>query len=528
MNKNCLGRIPPCISEFLRAKGGRSLIVKGASGTGKTTFSLQCIENMNLMNSSFFITTRVSDEALYSQFEWLREKEWKERIFDASRGFLKAIMPAMESYDESVRRSTTMDEGLEEDKDKPVDNVIRASKTFLRTVYKDIPTSPMRLERRHLDELQKAVQIPELVQIYERVEMVFPRESLLVLDSVNGLAEKYNLPLSRILHVIQKDLVENTMTKFIVVLEDEGHSDLDYLVDGVVRLTRREIDDRRIREMHIEKLRAVEVHQPKYLITLHGGKFTCIPEFKIRFKEKDRQWEIVKDPEGMFSTGSPDLDKLLGGGFSRGSNVLVDMVDNLPTEAHTLITAPIIANFIKQGRAVMVIPFNEMSSEDYITVGRGIFKGEDAFKLLRVAEKIYFEKAQDKPFIMTLGFEDAVKDWEKWRREAEKLKGETKKPYLEIIALETWEARVGEEGYKAALSLSSEKARKEGDLIIRLSKPGLENLAKRVANHSNAHIKMRRVDGAVVIYGERPHTMICAVDAQTSLEGLVLQLIPIV
>jgi hypothetical protein len=186
------------------------------------------------------------------------------------------------------------------------------------------------------------------------------------------------------------------------------------------------------------------------------------------------------------------------------------------------------ANFIKQGRAVMVIPFNEMSSDDYINIGKGIFKGEDAFKLLRVAEKVYFEKAQDKPHILTLGFEDAVKDWEKWRREAEKLKAETKKPYLEIIALETWEARVGEEGYKAALSLSAEKARKDGDLIIRVSKPGIESLAKRVANHSNLHIKMRRVDGAVVIYGERPHTPIYVVDAESSMERLVLHLIPIV
>jgi KaiC/GvpD/RAD55 family RecA-like ATPase len=528
MNRKALGGIPPCITEFLKARGGRSLIIKGASGTGKTTLSLQCMESMGTINNSFYITTRVSDEALYSQFEWLRDKEWKERIFDASRGFLKAIMPAIEEYDASARRKTLMDDGLDEDLDKEEDNVIKASRTFLRTVYKDIPSSPMRIERRHLEELQKTAQIPELVQIYERIEMVFPKESLLVLDSLNGLAEKYNLPLGRILHTVQKDLVENTLTKFIVVLEDEGHSDLDYLVDGVVRLTRREIDDRRIREMHIEKLRAVEVHQPKYLITLHDGKFTYIPEFRIRFKEKERKWEPIMDPDGMFSSGSPDLDRLLGGGFPHGSNVLVDMVDNLPAETHVLITIPLMANFIRQGRAVMVIPFNEMSSDDYISIGKGIFRGEDAFRLLRVAEKVYFEKAQDKPHILTLGFEDAVKDWEKWRREAEKLKAETKKPYLEIIALETWEARVGEEGYKAALSLSAEKARKEGDLIIRVSKPGIESLAKRVANHSNQHIKLRRVDGAVVIYGERPHTAIYAVDAETSMERLVLHLIPIV
>jgi len=527
LNQKVIGRIPPCITEFLRASGGRSLIVKGASGTGKTTFSLQCMESLGHISTSFYITTRVSDEALYSQFQWLRDKEWKERIYDASRGFLRAIMPSMDEVEGSTKRRG-MDEELDETEKAEDGKVIKASKTFLRTVYKDIPSSPMRIERKHLENLKKTADLPELQQIYDRVEMVFPRESLLVLDSLNGLAEKYDIPLNRVLHAIQKDLVENTMTKFIVVLEDEGHTDLDYLVDGVVRMDKTEVDGRRIREMVVEKLRAVEVHQAKFLITLHGGKFTYIPEFRIRLKEKDRVWEPVNDPEGMFSTGSPDLDRLLGGGFTHGSNVLIDMVDNLPAEAHVLITAPLMANFLKQGRAVMVIPFNEMIADDYIKIGKGLISSETTFKLLKVAEKVYFEKADTKPYVINLNFEDAVKDWEKWRRESERLKGETKKPVLEIIALETWEARVGEESYKPALSLSSEMARKEGDLIVRVSKPGIESLAKRVANHSNSHLKMRRVDGAVVLYGERPHTTIYAVDAESSVDKLVLQLIPIV
>jgi len=39
---------------------------------------------------------------------------------------------------------------------------------------------------------------------------------------------------------------------------------------------------------------------------------------------------------------------------------------------------------------------------------------------------------------------------------------------------------------------------------------------------------MRRVNGSVVIYGERPHTNIYVVDAESSIESMVLHLIPIV
>jgi KaiC/GvpD/RAD55 family RecA-like ATPase len=513
-------RIPSCVGEFLRSSGGRSLIVKGASGTGKTTFSLQCIECVGQMNTSFYITTRVSDEALYSQFGWLRDKEWKERIFDASRGFLRAILPAIEDY-EGIRLLKGQDDDAE-------DSVITASKTFLKTVYKDISGRPMRIERRHLENLALTNDIPELVQLYDRVEMVFPNEALVVLDSLNGLAEKYNIPMTKIIQTIQKDLVENAMTKVIIVLENEELTDLDYLVDGVVRLSRGEVDSRRIREMHVEKLRGVEIHMPKYLFTLTGGRFMFLPEFTVTKVDEEEGWENVEEKGELLSSGSPDLDDLLGGGFPPGSNVLVDVLDNLPNEAHVLITGPLIANFISKGRGVMVVPFHEMSSDDVVDLGKRMMEGDEAFTLLRVAEKIYFEKARDEPHILALSFEDAAKDYEKWRREAGRLKQETGKPLLEIIAVETQEARLGEEDYKSTLSLSAEMGRKGGDLIVRLSKPGLERITQRVANHSNIHLKMRRLNGAVIIYGERPHTKIYAVDAGQSMGHFRLHLVPIV
>jgi hypothetical protein len=296
----------------------------------------------------------------------------------------------------------------------------------------------------------------------------------------------------------------------------------------VVSLTRQEIDGRRTREMHIEKLRGVEIQMPKCLFTLHEGRFRYLPVFTVTVDEEEQQWEPTDEQKGFLSSGSADLDDLLGGGFPEGSNVLVDIIDNLPAEAHILITAPLMANFITKGRGVMVLPFHEMSTDDYIDMGKRIMKGEEAIKFLRVAEKIYFEKVHDDPHIFTLGFEDVAKDYEKWRREADRLKHDTGKPLLQIIALETQEARFGEEAYKATLSLSAEQARRGRDLAVRLSKPGLESIAQRAANHSNVHLKIRRVHGAVVVYGERPHTKIYAVDAEESLGNLKLHLVPIV
>src|SRR5881628_3359923 len=68
------GRIPREIVEFFNAPGGHSLIVKGPAGTGKTTFALQLTEALGEVTASHYLSSRVSDESLYRQFTWLKDR----------------------------------------------------------------------------------------------------------------------------------------------------------------------------------------------------------------------------------------------------------------------------------------------------------------------------------------------------------------------------------------------------------------------------------------------------------------------
>src|SRR5467141_4119633 len=68
------GRIPREIVEFFNAPGGHSLIVKGPAGTGKTTFALQLTEALGEVTASHYLSSRVSDESLFRQFTWLKER----------------------------------------------------------------------------------------------------------------------------------------------------------------------------------------------------------------------------------------------------------------------------------------------------------------------------------------------------------------------------------------------------------------------------------------------------------------------
>src|SRR6267378_3665574 len=68
------GRIPREIVEFFNAPGGHSLIAKGPAGTGKTTFALQLTEELGEVTASHYLSSRVSDESLFRQFTWLKER----------------------------------------------------------------------------------------------------------------------------------------------------------------------------------------------------------------------------------------------------------------------------------------------------------------------------------------------------------------------------------------------------------------------------------------------------------------------
>ncbi len=501
------------IIGFLEAGGGRSLIVKGKSGTGKTTFTLQLIETLGKIHDSFYISTRVSDNALYQQFRWLKEKEWRERILDTSRGFLRTILP--EQW-ETPAPGEQAAEGL-----------VAASRKFLTSVYHSEGGPPSRVDRTLLGRMLLQYDLPELAHIYDRVDAVLPRSALVVLDSLEGLAERTDIAPARLLLTFQKDLVEASGVRLVVVLESESATYLDYLADGVVTLQRNEVDDRRVRELIVEKLRGTDVRAPRCLFTLAGGRFRFFDRFAPKPAREIRKLDPLPDPEGWFSTGVPDLDEIIGGGFPRGSNVLIEMVDNLEEGAHSLIMAPILANFAAHHRGVMVIPFPEESTEDSRELLEKAVGPGTSDRQLRVAEKIALDKDQSRPHIITLSFEDTRKDYERWDRERIRLRHETKNPILEVISLETQEARFGEEEYKMALSLSAEVARREGDLIVRISKPGLPSLTQRVANASNVHLKLRRMHGAVVLYGERPQTPAYVVEAETAKGITRPKLIPI-
>ncbi len=256
-------RIPLEVMDFLRAPGGHSLIIKGDAGSGKTTFALQLIEELEEEQPEYFLSSRVSDEALFKQFPWLREKVRRQEVLKAGKAFLRAKQcdPSESDIEHQGRVFT--------------------AKRFLKTISTS-SQEPM-VVRSELKRLEGLIEsggldfddevdidddgltinlgmiLPELEIAYDIAEMNLPQKTLVILDSIEGLSERYGISSKRILNVLQKDLVENSGTNVIYILETSEKTELDYLGDGVIVLENIEVKGRKLRHMRIDKLRGARI-----------------------------------------------------------------------------------------------------------------------------------------------------------------------------------------------------------------------------------------------------------------------------
>ncbi len=284
------GRIPREIVEFFNAPGGHSLIVKGPAGTGKTTFALQLTEALGEVTASHYLSSRVSDESLYRQFTWLKDRI-KPAILQTGSKSAHNTKVARHALDQLEGKLEEGKEGEDEEPEAIGSGEVKGN--FL--------------------EVTLGFDLPELEAAYDFVDDRIPARSLVLIDSIDALAEHYGIPAGRLITVLQKDLVEGSKQNVLYVLESSGETRLDYLGDGVVSLASTDHQGRRLRVLTIEKLRGQQIQQHRYLYTLDGGRLTASPS---AFDAQVRVFETA-------TLGSADVSRAVL--HMEGTNVDADL-----------------------------------------------------------------------------------------------------------------------------------------------------------------------------------------------------------
>lgn len=257
--------IPAEIINFFADEQGKTLVVKGPPGSGKTAFALSLLRGMK--GTGVYLSTRVDPAALHEQYPWIKEEIREENIIDATQS-------------ERAQNSVTK-------KSKGI--VIKALK------YTDVP------------EFLKA--------IYTKTEDL--SKPIVIIDSWDAVVSHtgyYDAKERGKLEHNVCDFARRTKTRVIFLVEYADLKPLDYLVDGVIATKCAMEEGRRIRTLSLQKLRGCAIKRPVYLFSLHNGMFKCFYDSVHVEIENPKAPEPIPDVnESRITTGIEDLDARIKG-----------------------------------------------------------------------------------------------------------------------------------------------------------------------------------------------------------------------
>ncbi len=245
--------IPSELNDFF-SSGGRSLILKGAPGTGKTTLALELLRHFRSSHDPCFISGRIDETTLREHLPWIDPDVLLARGDDESARHRRKGMVSRSELDRLESRVEEGDGTLEGDYDPG---------PGASQIEKDAWT------------IDVMALLPEMDRLYDRLETARNGKIMVAIDSIDSLAEKYGIAPKRLIFAIQKDLVEHSNANVIFILETSETNSLDFMGDGVVSLEMDELEGRRLRLMRLEKLRGQRIFIPTYAFSLAGGHFDC-------------------------------------------------------------------------------------------------------------------------------------------------------------------------------------------------------------------------------------------------------------
>ncbi|MEM2634795.1 MAG: ATPase domain-containing protein [Nitrososphaerales archaeon] len=368
----------------------------------------------------------------------------------------------------------------------------------------------------------KEIAIPSIINaIIDEVEKIGANH--LVIDSFSALAQAFKEmhEVRIILHTILSKITKSLGCTTILIIEvPYGESKIglgieEFVADGIILLKRELLDGRVLRELEVLKMRGSPIFESKFIFTLKDG-FKVFSPFKVKLIEKLSRFESRQDTKEYFSTGSQSLDEMLGGGYPRGSGVLIEISEYVSTLQYHLISVPTAWNFGAQGRGVMIIPSHGIDPNIIIERAKeGGMTEDEINRLLRifVMERSEFEP---KPYLITYKGEKFKEDYTKYVEIEQELMKNTGQPVLHIVGVDTLIDLYGVKGAIHAIRNQVTRIREMGGLGMALLKPGYPTLAKILSALADVHLRITRRYGTILIYGIKPRTNIYALKMDIS------------
>lgn len=221
----------------------------------------------------------------------------------------------------------------------------------------------------------------------------------------------------------------------------------------------------------------------------------------------------MADSAERFSSGGKDLDRLLGGGFRRGSMVLLRTDETVePGDVERLLT-PTLLNFLFQSRGVIAVLPARVSPHQFRAhltqwVGRRRFDS-------RVRVVTYVGEDDEAPYVVHIESAGGRKDSAKTRKTrvnsdmskmvaAEKAaRGARGRVILELVAFEIAEMVAGPETAARMFFHGIKRVQGVGNLCLGIMRNGLES-ADSLQSLAETELSLHRNDAGLILTGIRP------------------------
>ncbi len=444
--------LPEELREFLNKKGV-ILLIRGLPGTGKTTLALTLL---NTVGGYAYITTRKSMFDIERNYSWLAD-ETRKMIF---------------IIDEKYQFSSTEKYGS-------AFYLLPDSIKYALNLYEEGAINGIIIDSWHtvMEELR-----------YKREE---ERERE---DLYQGSTFFLNLM-----------KLSDFGVNIIIVKEGVEDDSISYVSDGVVTIHRDLKDGRVYRQITLDKLRGTRISKSRYMVSLRGGRFESFSSSKYAHPSEIKEFEaeeIKMDkciPSKVFDDVFP---------YRRGMTVTYDFDEYIPKEYHLASFMPTVANFLKNGARVVMIPPSDMdiSEMKYQLHLYSLWKGINQLHFL-------YHSRELEDFVEEVDMSSP----EKIKNTVENLIGKDSGEMPPLIVL----------GYDRLLSYM------ENNDVMKLADE-LKNIVRRVrgimiitgkiseravkrfcAGISDIYVKFNNISGEVVMYGIKPWTQAYHLDLTT-------------
>ncbi len=290
--------IPSELREFMK-NDTFSLLVKGRSGTGKTTFSLSILRSLKAKNNFFYISTRSSPKQMFEHYPWLRK-------------FIKEPNKDIDSPDVGQNLSAFEDARLDE---------------------------------------------PE--SLFERVtnQLMDVKNPVIIIDSWDSVASlmdrEARLNNERVLQTWR----ERAKAKLIFTSEESVESSLEYIVDGVVELNYELKDGIRTRSLFLKKLRGIPIKRSVYFFTLKDRILRCFESYDPRDFRINKRDKLPKETDystQLPQTGYQDLDNYIGGTLPQKGLITIEKEDTISNDIIVLFLNDLFYNFSRRRYSLLL------------------------------------------------------------------------------------------------------------------------------------------------------------------------------